>query len=329
LSTTIGQRFALQHAFSKGAALGLLVGALYWLLLWGYLYGSDHAWWTGAPSTLGSDWRMVLARAGLSPPYWQLPAACMVLGAVFGLLAQGLRVNTQSVWQAFRFGGISASRNWYWMLAVLLLPLSNMIAAFFTGHQHAYDEPAERFRPQWRFPGWLALLLCLVVSASMAFADIFVPQRLLEAITTRVPEFLVALALLIFTSIFDAIGNQLCAGVWLERCAGLAAIRPLLARILRPACIINAVALGVLLALFASALLLPPIFFASVFLIYEAPQLEANMRSTGMTAPAAFLWCTHALGLLRTYGWLFVIAPIGVFVSICNAKLFQQTYSLR
>lgn len=267
---------------------------------------------------------MVFTRLGLAPPYWQLPAAGMILGAIFGMLAQVLRVNTHSVWQAFCFGCISVWKNWHWILAILVIPLSNLLAAFFTGHKQAYSKPAKLFRPQWNFPGWPAVILCFVVSASVVFSDILLPQGLFGAITSHVHLLLVAATLFFVTSIYDALANQICAGVWIEKCTGVVAVRQLLCRILRPAFIRDAIALQIFLSLLIIVLLLPPIFFAAVFLIYEAPQLEANMSATGTTAPAAFLWCTMVLHQMRGYGWLFIVAPVYVFFSICNAKLFQQ-----
>ena len=313
-------RFGLTYAFTKGAALGLSFGTLYWLALCAYLYGSDHAWWTGAPSTSGQDWRIVLERIGLHPSYWQLPAACMVVGAILGSLVRGLGVNTRLVWQAVRFGYTVVAKNWYWMLALLLLPLSNLLAAFFTGHRTAYSEPAERFRPQWSFPGWLAVVLCFLVNASSSYSDLFF---------SLVHSYLVAATLLIFMSIYDALADQLCAGIWLEKCKKVGAVRLVLHRLLRPAIIRDAFALGLCLDLLVIILLLPPIFFAAVFLFYEAPQLEANMKSSGIVVPTAFLWCTSLFSLARGYGWIFMVAPIGVFSSICNAKLFQLSQTPR
>jgi hypothetical protein len=315
------KHFTSKYAVLAGAALGLMLGTLYWLALCAYLHASDHAWWTGASSTSGHDWRIILARIGLHPSYWQLPAVCMLLGALLGALVQGLQVNCQLVWQAFRFGCIALAKNWYWLLAVLLLPFSNLLAVFFTGHRTAYSEPPEQFRLRWSFPGWLAVVLCFLVSAS----DIF-----LGAITTAVHWLFVAAALQLPMAIYSALANQVCAGVWLEKYTTLAGVRLLMSHLLRPAAIRDAAALEVFLLLLAVVLLFPPIFLAATFLIYEAPQLDANMKTTGITAPAIFVWVIYVFDqVVNGYAWLFFIAPFTLFSSICNAKLFQLSQAPR
>ncbi len=120
--------------------------------------------------------------------------------------------------------------------------------------------------------------------------------------------------------------REACAGVWLEKCTTLGSVRLVLSRLWHTVIVRDAIALELLLTLLSLVLLFPPIFLAAIFSTYEAPQLEANMKSAGITPPAAFLLCWELFDLVIAYGFLFLAAPISVFYSICNAKLFQQTH---
>ncbi len=297
------------------AVVGLLVGMWCWFVVWFYLYCSDRAWWTGAPGALGPDWRALLAKKGIHSLFWEIPATGFLAGIAFGLLLQLFRVRFAVVWQALCFGCTAMVTNWYWMLITIAVPFSAWIAVFFTGKRQAYSAPATQFRPKWFFPGPLATLVCLTVGAiahywDSAFGD---AANIIGLKLTPVAMFLVSV-----------IASQICAGVWLEKCASFSEIGIVLRRVLRPAHLANAIVLWILVGLLAIIVFLPGVF-AAIFVTFEAPQLDGNMRHFSITAPPAFSWSISLFEFIGAFGWLFIYAPASIFTSICSAKLFEQS----
>jgi hypothetical protein len=294
--------------------LGVAAGALAWVLLRGYLWGSDNAWFTGSPGPMGQDMRAYINhKYDLAEPYWQLPFAITLLGTAVGTLVAVLRVNLTIIWQAIAFTCRAFIANWGWALALFVLPLlGSCLAAFFTGQRQQYEAPASAFRLSWSNPGALAICICSVF---------FVLPLAVDLITGRNPTVILALVSLAFVVIGFFL-DQISAGIWLERAKTLAEIKRISLRSCRLRRIRDVLAMNffIYFILGCAIVAIAEMFFW--FLMFETPQLEVNMQNTGMPKPVVFSALVTGGRYLASYWYFVLITPFIVFFSLCNAKLW-------
>ncbi len=300
-------------AIKTCSLLGIVAGVFAWVLLRGYLWGSDNAWFTGSPGPMGHDMRAYISREyDIAEPYWQLPFAIMLVGTALGILAAVLRVNLTIIWQSIAFAYRAFFANWGWALTLFVLPLlGSCLAAFFAGHRKQYQAPASSFRLRWTNPGALAICICSVF---------FVLPWAVDLIIGRNPT--VKLALL--SSAIMVVGfflDQVRAGIWLERAKTWAALKLIALRCCRLNRIRDVLAMNVFMCFIPIFAMLPD-FMLQTFLLVDASQLESNMQNTNTPIPIVFsTFATAGRYFMNYWHWVFT-TPFIVFISLCNAKLW-------
>jgi hypothetical protein len=328
----------LAHTWSQKNTLGfftlfgLLYGAYAWVFLQSYLWASDNAWGTGAaPSELSDFFRhMMYVKFGLGHSYWLLPLLIGLLGFVLGILLTASKCDLALIWNALWFAARVTWRLRWCALLLLLLPVLGfaligpwslalpivlrVIAVFFTGHIDSYRD-ATLFRLRWSAPGWFALLACCGLWVFSYFLDMASERWLRDGVGFG---FSLSIGLGL-----ELVLMQLCAGLWLTRCKDIKSFRILfqdsfrLAR-LRDTFAFEFLAIG---GLFLVVTL--PALAAAAFSIYEAAQLQSNLKFMGAHASFAFLFFTMSSDWMLSY-WPVLITPLEVFLSIAMAKLWLE-----
>jgi hypothetical protein len=313
------------------ALLGLLYGLYSWALLQSYLWASDHAWWTGAAPSELSDVlrRMVRAKFGLDDSFWPLPSLLGVFGFVVGILLAACKCDLALIWNALWFAARVTWRLRWWALCLLLLPVLclpligswsfalpvvlSVVAIFLTGHIDSYRDVTQ-FRLRWSAPGWFALLACCGL---WVFA--YLLDQVMEHYLDTNGYVYVGMAV---SFGLELVLTQLYAALWLTRCKDIMTLRVLVKDSMSFARMRDTLAFE--LALVGLLLVVAlPLLAIMVFAVYEAAQLQSNLKSIGVDIGFGFHVFMTSCDLIASY-WKLLLTPFSVVLSIAAAKLWLE-----
>ncbi len=292
--------------------LGLSLGLYFWLALHGYIWASDHAWFTGTQSAVGVSWRtLVIHGIDVGQIFWQIPVSAALVGLLSGIFFAAVGLDFQRAISSYRF---AAEVIWRRPLKMLLLGIAFPLAPFFLGKRAHYEGVGKDFRPSWHFPGWVALIATLIIYLVDFYFDVFDGFTLLAKVQWMLLPFWVFVAM-----IFDEVLSHIRNGIWLDRSASVTDIKKVLRLTFRWSRIKHLIAISVcqLTLLFFLAV---PVLAVCLFSIYESQQLMQNL---GQHVPKEFAFFANGCRFLVA-NWVWLVWPISVFFSLVSARLWVE-----
>jgi hypothetical protein len=284
-------------------------------MLLGFLYGSNRAWFTGLPP-LGQYFEIIISRAtGVGRPYWPLLFTGLPLGLLIAGFVWLLRVDLETILRVQFFAFRALWQNKFAAISIVCLPFLFFAAAFFTSDKSSYRSTL--FRPKLSHPSvWVIILSALVFVTALyqgLLSDVFLPAEL--------PLWLVVLLTLIELA-FLSISAQICAGLWLDCVRTWHDLTNVMRQVFK---LTNLRYSAALTAgnMFLLGVFLLPLLAVNIFVIYEAPQLEADFQRIHISNDA-FVWTTKLLSFISAYYWSLGLAPAFLFSALGHAKLYTN-----